>query len=128
MMRRTKARCHDCGVSEGEVHMYGCDMEVCPFCGGQLLSCGCSDKYDTRGRYPSHDEAWLAALEAEGPISYIEYPVLCAKCGAKNPDFFNVPDDEWKLYIQPNMRGKVICRKCYHYIKAVTDEAEKRKR
>src|SRR5665647_411105 len=38
---RKKARCHDCGVSEGEIHEYGCDMEVCPFCGGQLISCDC---------------------------------------------------------------------------------------
>ena len=35
-------QCHDCGVREGEIHEPGCDMESCPFCGGQLLSCECS--------------------------------------------------------------------------------------
>ncbi|HME53585.1 MAG TPA: hypothetical protein VKM55_15270 [Candidatus Lokiarchaeia archaeon] len=32
---------HDCGCKEGEIHEYGCDMEGCPFCGGQLCSCNC---------------------------------------------------------------------------------------
>ena len=30
-------QCHDCGVLEGEYHHFGCDMETCPSCDGQLL-------------------------------------------------------------------------------------------
>lgn len=37
-------RCPDCGVSLGRVHHPGCDMEQCPKCQGQLISCGCLDK------------------------------------------------------------------------------------
>ena len=36
-------RCHDCGIENkpGNIHHQGCDMEQCPICGGQLISCGC---------------------------------------------------------------------------------------
>lgn len=33
--------CHDCGISKGGLHHPGCDMERCPRCGGQLISCDC---------------------------------------------------------------------------------------
>lgn len=33
--------CHDCGVLKGQVHVENCDIEECPVCQGQLISCGC---------------------------------------------------------------------------------------
>lgn len=36
--------CHDCNVNAGQFHHPGCDMERCPKCNGQLISCGCLSK------------------------------------------------------------------------------------
>jgi len=36
-----RERCGDCHALEGEYHELGCDLERCPFCGGQLISCDC---------------------------------------------------------------------------------------
>ena len=33
--------CHDCRVLRGEFHVPSCDVEECPACGGQLISCDC---------------------------------------------------------------------------------------
>jgi len=34
-------KCHDCCTPAGGFHHPGCDMERCPKCGGQLITCGC---------------------------------------------------------------------------------------
>jgi hypothetical protein len=36
-----RERCGDCHALEGEYHELGCDLERCPFCGGQLISSDC---------------------------------------------------------------------------------------
>ena len=101
-----RAICHDCNAVEGERHESGCDMERCPKCGGQRLSCGC------RG------------TQALRPIPWIQWPIVCAYCGALWPDLFTVPDTEWEYYIEPGKRDEVVCRPCWDRIVALIGPME----
>lgn len=41
-------RCHDCNTSKRQYHHYGCDMEICPVCGEQLIGCECDIEFAER--------------------------------------------------------------------------------
>jgi hypothetical protein len=136
--QKKPAICHDCGCQEGELHQLGCGMEVCPFCGNQLISCACCYgklRIDvspgtwafSNGLTEEQEEQWLAMLTEKGRIPYMQWPNLCAYCGKLWPDMFRVPDEEWKKYIQPNKRREMVCRECFDHIKGLIDAAEKRK-
>lgn len=49
------ATCGDCGEPFGKQHLPQCDIERCPACGGQLLSCDCGPVYDVEDNI-SEDE------------------------------------------------------------------------
>lgn len=74
--------CHDCKAAPGKFHDSGCDTEQCPYCGGQLISCGClEDKRKAvwieknllpwTGTWPGEEEAiefglWSRWVPTEG--------------------------------------------------------------
>ena len=38
--------CADCAVARGQFHVPGCDVERCPRCGGQVITCACPYEND----------------------------------------------------------------------------------
>ena len=84
-----RERCGDCHALEGEYHELGCDLERCPFCGGQLISCDCCYEIlnidgspGTRvyefGITPEQRKQWERALNDKGRVPFIMYPNMCA--------------------------------------------------
>jgi hypothetical protein len=70
-MAEPKQGCPDCGVPPGSMHQHECDIEQCPNCGRQLLTCGCSDsqracRLPWTGQYPGIAECrefgWYARM------------------------------------------------------------------
>jgi hypothetical protein len=118
-------KCGDCGVLEGELHELGCDMEWCPFCGYQLISCDCCynllkvDDWLTK----EQQEQWKRLLIDKGRVPFVVYPNMCAKCGVLWPEMFKVPDEEWNRYVEIQQRDKMLCKSCYDQIRTWIDNA-----
>jgi hypothetical protein len=64
--------CPACHAETGELHELGCPVELCPWCGGQLIHCSC--RYDQLGQDVINSEEELlqfeALLEERGRIPY----------------------------------------------------------
>jgi hypothetical protein len=57
--------CHDCRVLEGEFHVPSCDVEECPVCGDQLITCDCV--FDDLVQVPSN--AVTVQVDFRSPVS-----------------------------------------------------------
>jgi hypothetical protein len=64
--------CPICAVEDGEFHILGCAVEVCPWCGGQLSKCGCRFEEMKIAEYESEDDlsAFEELLEEKGRVSF----------------------------------------------------------
>jgi hypothetical protein len=64
--------CPACHAASGEYHELGCPVEICPWCGGQLIHCDC--RYEQLGLDAITSEQELAQferlLEERGRIPY----------------------------------------------------------
>ena len=64
--------CPACHAATGEVHELGCPVEICPWCGGQLIHCNCRfEQLETDAIADEQDLARLEELlEQKGRIVY----------------------------------------------------------
>jgi len=64
--------CPACHVVTGEFHELGCPLEVCPWCGGQLVRCPCRFEHLEVETMGSEEEIvrFEALLEERGRVAY----------------------------------------------------------
>ncbi len=61
-------RCTDCEIVHGKFHHWGCDVERCPKCGRQLISCGCVNGDNTRLFMASEQEQQALTEPIRQPV------------------------------------------------------------
>jgi len=129
-------KCHDCGIVEGQIHEYGCDMERCPICGRQLIACSCCYTFlnldisegswtYVHGLTVQQSERWVAELERIGRVPYFLYPNICIRCGKLWPDMFKVSNERWQKAVEPLLRREMLCEPCFLQMEAAIALAEK---
>jgi hypothetical protein len=64
--------CPACHVATGELHELGCPVELCPWCGGQLVQCSCRyEKLEVESISSEKDLVRFEdILNEQGRISY----------------------------------------------------------
>lgn len=67
-----RGECPACGVEEGEYHILGCSVEICPWCEGQLNKCNCRfEQLETEVVNNEEQlERFLDLLTAKGRIPF----------------------------------------------------------
>jgi hypothetical protein len=64
--------CPACGTGDSEIHAFGCPVEVCPWCDGQLTNCECrfSKTGLTQFSRDSHLDDFLDLLTEKGRVPF----------------------------------------------------------
>lgn len=64
--------CPACGTSDGDIHTFGCPVEICPWCDGQLTNCPCRFTKTGREQFScdSHLDELLDRLTTKGRIPF----------------------------------------------------------
>ena len=67
-----KGLCKICSVKDGELHRFGCPIEICPWCQGQLANCNC--RFSKAGKKELKTNAqldkFLKIVEEKGRIPF----------------------------------------------------------
>jgi len=82
--------CPDCLAKPGNLHTEGCDIEQCPKCGRQLLSCNClvyRTKIEGRNRLP-WTGVWPGVVECQkfGWYAKFDNGFGYSRCDKDDPD------------------------------------------
>lgn len=103
-----KHSCHDCLAKEGKLHQVGCDMERCPKCNRQLLSC------------PKHDWADFKEEERE---PYFFSGFSCKRCGKFFPNMLMLEKEQWEYICGVTYNEEdVLCPTCMGFIRQKRDD------
>lgn len=67
-----KDLCKVCSVKDGELHRFGCPIEICPWCQGQLANCNCRFSQTKQKQFKTEAqlEQFLKTLEKKGRIPF----------------------------------------------------------
>ena len=67
-----RSLCPACSVADGEHHVFGCPVEICPWCEGQFTSCNCRFTQLNKNRLDreSHLKDLQAKAEEKGRIPF----------------------------------------------------------
>ena len=126
-MTGSKKTCPDCGVLPGSLHESGCDVERCPKCGFQALSCDCfsgceycganeSEKFPRipwNGEWPGYSECiefgWYNKRNPSG-IGYIQ----CEKDDPEaGPDLSRLYKEAvWDSQMQRFVKREPLIKNC----------------
>jgi len=87
-MSSKSSECPACGVAIGKLHKVGCDVEQCPYCGGQVLSCCCGG--NGLGFVPDDDRLpWTGLLPGAAEckaLGWYAWPANGSWAPAAHPD------------------------------------------
>ena len=79
--------CGDCGCHVGEQHLENCDIERCPCCGMQLISCDCGAIYSISKEKEKDLDRYIEMQKSENIIIDREMKELYVKIeNKKNQD------------------------------------------
>jgi hypothetical protein len=67
-----KKLCPVCSAASGEYHTYGCPLEICPWCDGQLKNCNCRFTMMNMDRLEkeTHIDSFQRLLNEKGRIAF----------------------------------------------------------